>query len=218
MEATAMREMPLAIEEIIHEEVSRHPNDIATGVDCAIRRIRALPDYEEHLDLFVQYAVHDMFYDCRHSVNAAIKGTIGRPSQVGTTNGDRVSEAYRSYYDTYIGSTTWRKATGEELEFIRDSEKAKSLGSLFNSEVAGWLVDQGVTGKKRAEQVVKEKTFSAAYRRIYLKVMGCEPGRSPGTVTTSGAAPQSPNGQVDGEMPFATDHAGAKPGRKRTAR
>jgi len=159
---------PREVFEIVRQCCDKYPQSVATAVERATKLIKAMPVYDDLIDLLIRNAIQDLVYDARHYANVANKkqmGLYGGPGKVVSGRSRTVNRIADSVYLWRIGGTVLGKLLGKELIPIAESESSIADGHAFNARLCQALAPL-VAEDKTVEQCVPEKKLLRLFRKL----------------------------------------------------
>lgn len=155
-----------SIQPIIVEAATKFKDDIDKAVSFAEQQVRALPEFNELVDVLVRQAIRHQISDARHAANVAIhraNGSYGGPSKVAV--GEAVARVAQRCLDYSIGGRSLGSIFGKELIAISTSERAKAAGADFNARLCEEL-KKIVPAEKAVREVMTEKQMKTLFLRL----------------------------------------------------
>jgi hypothetical protein len=159
---------PESVLEAVHEAASEHGDDLEQAVECAVGKVRALPDFNGLVDQFVKTAVQELLYRDRHQTNVAIRrqgGQYGVAAKVSPAGSAAVRRVFQSYFDYCVGGKQLGQVLGEELAGLAAGERERAAGHQFNARLLERL--QAVVPEgKRVRDVVSNRKLGSLFKEV----------------------------------------------------
>lgn len=160
---------PAGLSEIICDVIEQYPTDRKAGINEAIRQWRSHDEYGNFVDMLINTAVKNCYYEKMHYKNTRMRhsqGAYGQPAKVlsGTSAVvDKVNQAVIFYHYT-MGGKTLGDLYGRDLADIVRNETAKANGSLFRAKLADKL-RRKVPVDKKVSQVLSNKQLGNMFKQ-----------------------------------------------------
>lgn len=159
---------PESVLEAVHDAASEHGDDLGQAVECAVAKVRALPEFGGLVDQFVKTAVQELLYRDRHQTNVAIRrqgGAYGAAAKVSPAGSAAVRRVFQSYFDYCVGGKQLGAVLGEELAGLADGERERAAGHQFNARLLDRL--QAVVPEgKRVRDVLTDRKLGNLFKEI----------------------------------------------------
>lgn len=149
---------PASVTAVVKAASAKHPDDTPSAVDWALRRIRALDEFDDLIDTFLKQAIQDLIYDARHNENRQIRNASGRPElepKVDALKSASVHAVSKSQYDYFVAGRTLGSILGSDLRGIAEDEASTGEGYQFRARLLDKLADV-VPAKKTVREAVSK--------------------------------------------------------------
>ena len=161
-------EFPKAVTDIATGCAAKHGADCEAATNCAVSKIKKLPEYPDLVETLVRHAVQNLVYAARHYSNTVMRkasGGYGGAAKVKAHESESLSAVARSCYSYAIAGTMLGNLTGKELPAIAASEAAIASGHDFNARLCQRL-STIVPEDKAVRECVSERKLRAMFKSL----------------------------------------------------
>jgi len=163
-----MAQLPESITNIAREAATKYENDIDKAVEEALKKSKALPDFQACIEAMLASAVRSMVSDWRHADNQALRkatGVYGTGPRVSPEDTAFAMGIYDDILKYRIAGKTLALVTGDEIEGIIAGESARAEGHLFNVRLLS-AIQPLVPATKTVGQAVSKRKLEAIWKGL----------------------------------------------------